>query len=164
MSKTTPNPRACRCGHNKKSHDAALDGRKCMAINPRTFAPCSCKSFRPPRERKPRDPLAGIPPELQAKMRDPAWREAFNAPLTPERAALAMPPVDVLALMLARWMNVSPTTRQWFVGVNRRCSAINEKHDYARAEGAAADLLEALDLVIAAATAQSGDGVKDGAR
>lgn len=114
--------------------------------------------------KKARDPLAGIPPELQAKMRDPAWREAFNAPLTPERAAKVMPPVDVLALMLARWMNVSPTTRQWFVGVNRRCSAINEKHDYARAEGAAADLLEALETVIAAGTAQPGDGVKDGAR
>jgi hypothetical protein len=58
-------------------------------------------------KRKKPDPLAGISPELQAKMRDPAWRAAFNAPLSPSRAlAVGMPPVDVFALMLGRWITL----------------------------------------------------------
>jgi hypothetical protein len=101
---------------------------------------------------KARDPLAGISPELQVKMRDPAWRAAFNAPLTPSRAlAAGMPPVEVLALMLGRWMKVPAADRQWIAETARRCSFIKPKSARARAEGATADLLEALEAVIAAA-------------
>jgi hypothetical protein len=98
---------------------------------------------------KPRDPLAGIPAELQAKMRDPAWRAAFNAPLTPSRAlAAGMPPVDVLALMLGRWIDVAPVRRQGLIRELRRWFRAEQ-------EGKALDLLEALEVVIAAADGQA---------
>jgi hypothetical protein len=95
------------------------------------------------------DPLAGIPAELQAKMRDPAWRAAFNAPLTPSRAlAAGMPPVEVLALMLSRWMKVAPVRRQGLIRELRRWFRAEQ-------EGKALDLLEALEVVIAAADGQA---------
>lgn len=101
------------------------------------------KAPHPPLRKAP-DPLAGIPADLQAKMRDPAWRAAFNAPLTPEMARkVGMPPLDVLALMLARWLKMpAERRREAMKGVFYQCTD---------AERRLLDVIEAIDMVAAEA-------------
>jgi len=92
------------------------------------------------RRARARDPLAGIPAELRAKMSDAAWRKLYNEPLSPARALLVMPPEDVLRLMLDRWLRLPASERVAAVD-GLRAFAPTRVHK-------ALDVLEALEAII----------------